>query len=174
MEKPPPISPDLLAELDALAELVERRPDHADLARKLEWLVDALVIRGQLSRDHAKRFAKLEADRSRVRLTLIEDKYLEAGPIIDCASRLHLCAARCCGFEVALSAQDLREQLPFELSRPYLLPRDARTKQCACIDQGGACTIYEKRPAACRAYDCRSDPRVWIDFEARIPAPMPE
>jgi hypothetical protein len=22
-------------------------------------------------------------------------------------------------------------------------------------------------------YDCRQDKRVWIDFEARIPAPMP-
>jgi Fe-S-cluster containining protein len=35
----------------------------------------------------------------------------------------------------------------------------------------GDCTIYERRPGACRAYDCRRDARVWIDFEARIPAP---
>jgi Fe-S-cluster containining protein len=55
-----------------------------------------------------------------------------------------------------------------------MLPRDPSTKTCVCIDAGGACTIYEKRPASCRAYDCRADPRVWIDFEARIPAPMPE
>jgi hypothetical protein len=31
--------------------------------------------------------------------------------------------------------------------------------------------VYAQRPGACRAYDCRHDPRVWIDFEARIPAP---
>lgn len=171
MEKPPPISPDLLEELETLAKILEQRPDHADIARKLEWLVDALVIRGQVPRDFARR---TKADRSPVRLTVVADKYLDEGPDIDCASRLHLCEARCCRFEIALSAQDIREDIPFELSRPYMLPRDPHTKQCVCLDEGGACTIYAKRPASCRVYDCRADPRVWIDFEARLPAPMPE
>jgi hypothetical protein len=31
--------------------------------------------------------------------------------------------------------------------------------------------VYEHRPAICRTYDCRKDPRIWIDFEKRIPAP---
>jgi hypothetical protein len=26
----------------------------------------------------------------------------------------------------------------------------------------------------CRKYDCRHDQRIWIDFEARIPAPLPD
>jgi hypothetical protein len=39
------------------------------------------------------------------------------------------------------------------------------------MDDTGACTVYAQRPGACRAYDCRHDPRVWIDFDARIPAP---
>jgi Fe-S-cluster containining protein len=53
--------------------------------------------------------------------------------------------------------------------KPYALPRvDGR---CVCMDDAGACTVYERRPGACRAYDCRHDARVWIDFEARIPAP---
>jgi Fe-S-cluster containining protein len=39
------------------------------------------------------------------------------------------------------------------------------------MNADGACTIYERRPGACRAYDCRNDRRVWLDFEARVPAP---
>jgi Fe-S-cluster containining protein len=174
MEKPPPVSPDLVEELDTLVKILEQRPDHADIARKLEWLVDALVIRGQLPREFIKRIDKIKTDRSPVRLTVVDNKYLKEGPDIDCAARLHLCEARCCRFEVALSAQDILDDIPFELQRPYMLPRDPHTKKCVCMDEGGACTIYEKRPASCRVYDCRGDPRVWIDFEARIPAPMPE
>jgi hypothetical protein len=26
----------------------------------------------------------------------------------------------------------------------------------------------------CRSYDCRTDKRIWIDFENRIPAPWPD
>jgi Fe-S-cluster containining protein len=53
--------------------------------------------------------------------------------------------------------------------QPYALPRE--NGRCVCMTDGGACSIYEQRPGACRAYDCRRDRRVWIDFEARIPAP---
>jgi Fe-S-cluster containining protein len=173
-DKPPPVPADLVEEIDVLLRILEARPDQADVARKLEWLVDALVIRGQLPKDYAKRVMKIGADRSSVRLTLVTDKYTKDIPEIDCASRLHLCKARCCRFEVALSEQDIKDGIPFEIERPYMLPRDPSTKKCVCMDAGGACTIYDKRPASCRVYDCRGDVRVWIDFEARIPAPMPE
>ena len=35
------------------------------------------------------------------------------------------------------------------------------------------CGVYETRPEHCRTYDCREDARVWIDYEKRIPAPLP-
>jgi Fe-S-cluster containining protein len=81
-----------------------------------------------------------------------------------------LCGARCCSFEVSLSAQDVAEGgIPFDLHEPYALPR--ANGRCVCMTDDGGCTIYERRPGACRAYDCRRDARVWIDFEAHIPAP---
>jgi Fe-S-cluster containining protein len=40
-------------------------------------------------------------------------------------------------------------------------------------DSGG-CTIHAQRPHICRQYDCRNDKRVWLDFEQRVAAPMPE
>lgn len=32
--------------------------------------------------------------------------------------------------------------------------------------QGRGCQIYDHRPAPCRVFDCRGDPRIWTDFDA--------
>lgn len=169
----PPVPPDLEAEIRGLAAKLLDRNDFDDLARKFEWLLDALVMRGQLPQSYVKLATKIRGERSVVALTLVDDKRSKPSPDIDCASRIHLCEARCCRFEVSLSKEDLRDGLPFEVDRPYKLPRDYYTKKCVCMDEQGACTVYEKRPASCRVYDCRHDPRVWVDFENKIPAPMP-
>lgn len=171
MPELPPIEPDLVAELTALAATVAERADHADVAARLEWLIDTLILRGQLPASFAALARKVKGtgDRSIVKLSVVRDKYGVASPDIDCAARIPLCKARCCSFEVALSSQDLEERaLPFVIADPYMLPRvDGR---CVCMDAAGACTVYAHRPATCRSYDCRRDRRVWIDFEARIPA----
>ena len=169
---PAELDPDMIASLTALAEAVATVDDHADVAAKLEWLIDALILRGQLPPTYRRLVTKINAsgERGVVRLATFRDKYAIESREIDCAARIPLCGARCCSFEVTLSAQDVAErEIPFDLTRPYALPRtDGR---CVCMDADGACTVYERRPGACRAYDCRHDPRVWIDFEGRIPAP---
>lgn len=172
-DEPPPLSPDLVEELRGLAATLLSRPDFDDVARKFEWLLDALVMRGQLPPSYTKLASKIRGERSTVRLTMVNDKRQKESPDIDCGARVHLCEARCCRFEVSLSEQDIRDEIPWVIDQPYMLPRDPETKKCVCMDAAGACTIYEKRPASCRVYDCRNDPRVWIDFDARIPAPMP-
>lgn len=170
-DEPPPIAPDLQAELTALADSLAARGDHADLAAQFEWLIDTLILRDQLPASFRRLVAKVHGrERSVVRLATFRDKYAVPSPDIDCASRIPLCGARCCSFEVSLSAQDVLERsIPFDVLRPYALPRE--DGRCVCMDDTGACTIYERRPGACRAYDCRHDARVWIDFDARIPAP---
>ncbi len=171
---PPPASSDLVAELTALAETLAARDDHGDLAARVAWLIDVLILRGQLPASFAALAARVKAsgDRSVVRLATFRDKYEIASAEIDCASRIPLCGARCCSYDVTLSAQDLAERdIPFLVMQPYLLPRE--NGRCVCMDAEGACTIYQRRPGACRAYDCRRDPRVWIDFEGRVPAPRP-
>jgi hypothetical protein len=171
---PDPLDPAMIDELTRLADAIAARDDHADLAARLEWLIDALILRDQLPASFRRLADKVhgQGERSVVRLATFRDKYAIASPDIDCAARIPLCGARCCSFEVTLSAQDVAERtIPFDLTRPYALPRvDGR---CVCMDATGACTVYAQRPGACRAYDCRHDPRVWIDFEARIPAPRP-
>jgi hypothetical protein len=168
----PPVSTDLVAELTALVETVAARDDHADIAARLEWLIDALILRGQLPAAFRELAAKVKGQghRSVVRLAAFRDKYALASADIDCAARIPLCGARCCSFDVSLSAQDVAEGVvPFDITQPYMLPRE--NGRCVCMAEDGACSIYAQRPGACRAYDCRHDARVWIDIEARIPAP---
>jgi len=171
-DEAPPVPPDLQAALEAAVEAFRAQPD---AARKLEFLLDALIMRGQLPERFRKLVKRMEADRnSKVRLAIYQDKYEMESPDIDCGARVHLCGARCCSFDVLLSEQDLKEgHIPWVIDKPYELPRDRVTRTCACMDAEGTCTIYTTRPGACRQYDCREDKRVWLDFDARIPAPMP-
>ncbi|HSD89577.1 MAG TPA: YkgJ family cysteine cluster protein [Kofleriaceae bacterium] len=162
----------LEVELKTLAAALADRNDHADLARRFEWLVDTLIMRGQIPASFRRLLAKVGNERSTVRLATFRDKYQVPSAEIDCASRIPLCGARCCMMDVTLSAQDVAEGgIPFDVMQPYALPRDPTTKKCVCMNADGNCTIYERRPGACRAYDCRHDARVWIDFERRIPSP---
>lgn len=172
-DEPPAVPADLQAAIEGAADSVKGDPDSS---RKLEFLIDALIMRGQLPERFKTVIARIQADRSpRVHLAVHDNKYEIESRDIDCAARIPLCGARCCGFKVALSEQDVREgKVPFVIDRPYELPRDPETKLCTCMNAEGACTIYEVRPGTCRTYDCTEDRRVWIDFENRIPAPMPE
>lgn len=155
----------------------------AETAQQLESLVDILVQAGTLKPGHTKMLKRIAqgaqlARAPKLELSAVEDKYtVEGDPAVDCAARLHLCQARCCSFGVVLSKQDLVEgEVAWDIDHPYRLPRLA-DGYCTYIERdapGGGCTNYQVRPATCRSYTCREDARVWIDFEAMIPAPMPE
>ncbi|MCX5740936.1 MAG: YkgJ family cysteine cluster protein [Proteobacteria bacterium] len=152
----------------------------AELATQVETLVDILARGGSLKPGHVKLLGKVAQSVSLVRtpkleLSDVDDKYEVVGDDVDCASRIPLCQARCCSFGVVLSRQDLEEgEVAWDIDHPYRLPRLA-DGYCTYIGGGdGRCTNYQHRPATCRSYSCRDDARVWIDFDARIPAPMPE
>jgi Fe-S-cluster containining protein len=154
-------------------------PAAADVRARLDVLIDLLVARGALTEGHRRLLAKAGAgaaagETKRVRLRVFVDKYALPDTGIDCDARLHLCHGRCCALAVELSRQDIEEKkLRWTIEEPYVLPRGADAR---CTYQDGAtggCAAYEHRPAACRIYDCRQDQRVWIDFDQRIPAPLP-
>jgi hypothetical protein len=101
------------------------------------------------------------------------DKYaVRTPPDLDCAALLPICGARCCMLTFPLAPQDLDEgQVAWSYGQPYEIAR-AADHRCVHQDRAtGGCTVYGHRPAVCRTYDCRQDPRVWEDFERRIPAP---
>jgi hypothetical protein len=101
------------------------------------------------------------------------DKYeLESEVEIDCPSLIPICRAACCRLPWALSRQDVREGVVrWDLGRPYL---NERREDGYCVHNDTAtklCSIRAHRPVPCRAFDCRHDTRIWVDFEQRIPNP---
>ena len=160
------------------ALLRQQGEEIASLRAALDTLVQVLTARGDLSSGHARLLEKVReravaANRPALHLNVVSDKYAVGGADIDCASLLHLCKARCCTFTVFLSEQDLEERrLRWDIDNPYVL-RKEDDGYCTYFDRnGGGCGAYAHRPATCRSYDCRTDPRVWRDFDKRVPAPL--
>jgi len=109
----------------------------------------------------------------RVSLDLGGDKYATAPSAPPCDELLHLCKARCCTLSFALSTADLDEGvIRWDYGQPYLIRQRASDGYCVhCDPDALTCTVHAQRPRVCRSYDCREDPRIWIDFAARIPQP---
>jgi len=152
----------------------------AALKSRVEQLVELLAAKAVINDGHRRLFDKVAERVARdgkptVRLRQLVDKYQIPDAGIDCEARLPLCHGRCCAFTFELTTQDLDEGgIRWELDEPYVIRHEA-DNYCTHLDRPSlGCTIYEKRPATCRSFDCRGDARVWLDFEARIPAPMPD
>jgi hypothetical protein len=99
-----------------------------------------------------------------------QDKYtFQNGAPIDCENRVHLCQAACCRLWFPLSKQDVDEGVVrWDLAYPYIIAQD-EDKYCRHLDRGAChCTIYQQRPLPCRAFDCRQDKRIWLDFDNKV------
>lgn len=169
------VAPEVEATITALVEDVATRPASAELAARLETLIGLLIARGHLAPGHRRLLQRLKGlAPTVVRLSVVQDKRAVPSADIDCASLLPLCKGRCCAMEVALSEEDLGERrLAWDLRQPYQLRRDPEHGYCSYLGHGGRCAVYDDRPATCRQYDCRRDPRVWLDWERKLPAPLP-
>jgi Fe-S-cluster containining protein len=153
----------------------------SELAGTLLGLVDLLVAQGFVAVEDLRaqaarvreRIAATELGRG-LELALLDDrrdKYDHPEAVqIDCAARLPMCRAACCGIDQALSVQDVEEgAVRWDLGRPYRLRR-AEGGGCCHLDASERrCGVYERRPLGCRTYSCARDPRIWTDFEQRIP-----
>lgn len=173
MSDAPSDQDDAAARLIALAAQLRDGGGDADLARRFEFVVDLLIARGQLTEGHRRLIGKIGADKPTVKLATFRDKRSLPSADIDCGAHLHLCHGRCCTFALTLSAEDVVEgKLRWDLVDPYVLPK-AASGYCVHHDAERGCEVYDARPATCRVYDCREDRRVWLDYERRVPAPMP-
>ncbi len=96
---------------------------------------------------------------------------LDELPDVDCVALYPICKARCCRFYFPLSVADVeRGVVRWDPRRPYFI-RNAPDGRCVHQGERGACGVYHDRPAPCRVYDCRDDPRIWLDFEHELPNP---
>jgi hypothetical protein len=89
---------------------------------------------------------------------------------INCAERLPYCRGACCSLDFTLNEAEVRSgNIKWDLTRPYHIRRD-NGHFCSHLSDGdSSCSIYDQRPGVCRAYDCSSDERIWLDFEAMKP-----
>jgi Fe-S-cluster containining protein len=144
-------------------------------------LLEELMERGAVeAAEHARRTTVAQTnemkrieDHVHIRIENTVDKYtLGPLPDIDCEARMPLCRARCCTLHFPLSKQDLSERVvKWDYLRPYIIRQRESDGYCVHNDPAThGCTVYERRPAVCRTYDCRKDKRIWVDFEKRIPA----
>lgn len=172
----------------AVARAVRRLELHREEDRRATAAIGAqveqlrVILRGQgvLAPGHERLLDKVAEQAARrqgprVRLREPIDKYAMTSSDVDCASLVHLCGARCCAFSFDLTAQDVEEGVVrWELEHPYVIRHELDGYCTHLARDTGGCTVHDRRPATCRGYDCRSDPRVWQDFDQRIPAPLPE
>ncbi|MGI0484858.1 YkgJ family cysteine cluster protein [Pantanalinema rosaneae CENA516] len=98
-----------------------------------------------------------------------QDKYqFSQTAAIDCGNQVSLCKAACCKMVFPLSRQDIEEGvIQWELGQPYIIAKNTDGYCCHLNRQCLTCTVHAYRPVPCRAYDCRHDPLIWLDFENR-------
>jgi len=162
-----------------LRQLGEANADLQKTAAEVRGMVELLVEKGvvtaaEVAAKLGQAGQPLDAAQRR-RLYLINDDQRDKyGDLInadvDCASRYSLCQAACCTFQVPLSEQDLDEGASrWDLGRPFYLRKDATDRRCVYQDRAtNGCGNYAARPLACRTYSCKSDSRIWRDFEGRV------
>lgn len=160
---------------------MQTKHDVRDGLTHLFALIEEMVARGQLDlrsfEERRLRLQKSEDERNQTRAVVAvaesSDKYQQKDlPVIDCAARIPLCKGRCCQLQFNLSFQDVEEGIvKWDYLRPYQIRKraDGYCTHSDPVTRG--CQVYEQRPTPCRRYDCRSDSRIWLDFDKRIPAP---
>jgi hypothetical protein len=162
------------------ARLSENTKTTLESASFLYGLIELLNEKGLLSieelderqREVANRLVKKNSDKG-VGVLLQQpeyDKYaFKEEAEIDCSGRVSLCKAACCRLPFALSKQDIREGIVhWDLGQPYLIAQE-NDGYCAHLERGSwQCSVREHRPVPCRAYDCRKDRKIWLDFEDQI------
>jgi hypothetical protein len=165
----------------AHARLSENTKSSVEVGSFLYALIELLTEKGLISIEELDRRApevraRLEKKNSEkgvgvlIQEEPVVDKYhFEGEARIDCENRIHLCRASCCRLPFALSRQDIQEGvIHWDLGQPYII---AQTPDgyCTHIEQPSCrCTVREQRPVPCRAYDCRKDKTIWLDFENRV------
>ncbi len=89
--------------------------------------------------------------------------------VFDHGGRKSICKAICCSFNFALTKDEVdRGIIKWNKEWPYFISKE-EDGYCSHLNRETLeCEIWENRPQRCRKYDCRKDPKVWIDWEKKI------
>ena len=155
---------DVAARVVALTEELDRRGD-GTLEAAVEAALPEMLVR--IRSNDMLQVPRVELDAG-------DDKYDARPATVPCDELMPICQARCCkDFHLALSTQDLDEGvIRWDYGHPYRIRKRASDGYCVHNDPAShGCTAHAQRPRVCRTYDCRTDPRIWSDFDRRILAP---
>ncbi|MHB1356875.1 MAG: YkgJ family cysteine cluster protein [Anaerolineae bacterium] len=143
----------------------------------LQSLLELLIAKGEVHVNEleerkkavAESLAKSNAETPHVQLTETPDKYeTEQFVGVDCAGHKDVCQMICCKLWFVISVQDLTEGIiKWNCGMPYSIAQD-EDGYCVHLDRCKGCLVYSNRPLVCRAYDCRSDRRIWLDYDNKI------
>lgn len=145
----------------------------------LHSLIEVLVSKGVIHVHELEKRRKMlveslnqnEDQKPTIHLLDTSDKYDQDHEIFvdkDCRKNHSACKGMCCTLWFALSVQDLDEGIvKWDYSTPYGIAQD-NEGYCVHFNHSNySCSIYENRPLICRAFDCREDERIWIDFKTK-------
>lgn len=156
--------------------VVHQQASIEQVTHELTALTDALVASNSLSTGKLNEVRAIRDRQPPTRkgptLPIVQaapDKYAVAAAELPCAEAAPMCHAACCKMDFELSPQDVEEGIVrWDVARPFFIAHDAHG---TCRhNERRACVIHEQRPAMCRVYDCSKDPRVWRDFDTRVPS----
>jgi hypothetical protein len=87
---------------------------------------------------------------------------------INFSARVSECHAAYCRPPFALSRKHIQKHaIDLDLVRPYMI-LCGDDGYCHHLDRGNQCCTVGHRPAPRRAYDCRRNPRIWLDFDKSV------
>ena len=148
-----------------------------DQALVLQCLVHVLLTKGLVRKEeldavypqNAKALEETRAQLLTGPRTAVPPPDIQAPKDLDCSAHYPQCEAACCtSFNVFLTAEEAASnKYLWDLAMPYRLLVDD-DGMCVYFDAVNfKCTIWKDRPASCRNFDCRTDGRVWEDYEGR-------
>jgi Fe-S-cluster containining protein len=93
----------------------------------------------------------------------------EKPALVDCEPRLKLCRAVCCSFHFALTKKEAQgKKIAYNQKKPFFIKRE-NDGYCTHLERSTLrCSIWTERPERCRKYDCRTDPKVWENWQKGI------
>lgn len=97
------------------------------------------------------------------KIELLEDFPPVESVSVDCnKGRAEGCKTKCCSFWFALTPREVEEGIiKFNPEISYMIMQD-NEGYCVHLDRKTLqCTIWGKRPDACKEYSCENDERVW-------------
>jgi Fe-S-cluster containining protein len=166
----------LTDELTRRIDGVEPEPAPAGTPAEPPTATVEAAVNGVLPEVHANIRAADAGQPSRISIDVGDDKYTVEPSTPPCDELIPICHARCCKLSFSLSTADLDEGvIRWDYGQPYLIRQRASDGYCVHNDPDArGCSVHAYRPRVCRIYDCRKDPRIWSDYDKRIPAAMIE